>query len=97
MEWRVIDSVVCPRSNMTFVCVISPKHLKLIVWTVTPLTLRSGDRLTPARRGYQLNRNPDQVIDVVNATPFRPRLWQILLQNRPGRDMRLSDTDALSL
>ncbi|PLR36091.1 hypothetical protein CYR40_06845 [Chimaeribacter arupi] len=95
MEWRVIDSVVCPRSNMTFVCVISSKNLKLIVWTTTTLKLKSGDRLLPTRTGYQLNRNPDQVINVVNATPFRPRLWQILLQNRPGRDMRLSDTDAL--
>jgi hypothetical protein len=82
---------------MTFVCVISPKNLKLIVWTITAKTLKSGDRLTPTRYGYQLNQNPADVIDVVNATPFHPRLWQILLQNRPGRKMRLSDKDALSL
>ncbi|WP_168195800.1 hypothetical protein [Nissabacter sp. SGAir0207] len=97
MEWRVIDSVVCTRSNMTFVCVISAKSLKLIVWTVTDLALRPGDRLTPHRQGYQINHDPGRVISVVNATPFRSRLWQSLLQSRPGREQRLSDRDALSL
>ena len=77
MKYNVMDSLMCPLTGTVFACVITHKHLKLIIWYQGETVVHAGDVLTTHGEELLVNGAASDMV-IISVFPFNRANWSLL-------------------
>lgn len=77
MQWKVVESVICPHTGLVFTYISGVRNVKLTIWYEGEIFMPPGSNIKTYRDGILIN-DKFLPITVYNITPYNEKLWESL-------------------
>lgn len=74
MSWRVLGSVICPKTGIVYSNIVRLKSIRLMIWYESDIFLLPGDRVRAVKNGIFIN-GVFSHITLYNVAPYNDFIW----------------------